>query len=198
MRRRRVRWSTFFLSTFKLGPYPKDLLLSQRTRHILSFEVEDNIVKGIEMDQLTKRSIDWSICYRCKKEQLCWCKFFQKTLQSKVRQMFYDKLSSRNWKARNQLSEVLWYHCLLWTYVTHTENQRSDKTRKVIESKFRLLRKWPEGTWNFSHWRRTSVSPICGAGLVFPLLPSDILASANIGSIFSFVIVVDVLQKYME
>lgn len=98
-------------------------------------------------------------------------------------------------KVCDKIFGALGYHYLLLRYVTHMEEQRCAKTRLVIVAKSKHLFKLHDGTLNFSHWMRTSVSQLVRACLESSLLFHDNPASTDVLSMFGHVIAVDVLYE---
>lgn len=66
-----------------------------------------------------------------------------------------------------------------------------------MEAKSKLLFKRPDGTWDFSHCRRTSVSQLYRAGLESMHLCYDIPTSAEVCFILGHVIAINLLREYI-
>lgn len=114
-----------------------------------------------------------------------------------IHQVLSDELRNRNKKACYKLFGTPGYFCLLSRYVAHSEEERSAKRREIIEEKSKLLRKWDNGIWDYSHRRRTSIFQLCQAGIDLSFLSNEFPTSTDVLSIFGHVVAVNVLQKYV-
>lgn len=101
-------------------------------------------------------------------------------------------------KSANKNFSALRYHCQLLRYVTFTEDQKSTKTKEVMDAKSKVLPLQSNGTWEFSHCSRTSIAQICQAGLEFSVLSDVIPASTDVRFIFGDKIAVDLIHDFIS
>lgn len=183
-----------FLSSQESAVSSKLLFIFQ-TFYTPSLETEETFLKCYET--VEKGAMSWRLCYRCIMKQMCWCNFFRKS-----RSQRYGRFSKMSWVSNRKKHVICfsahWDNISCCLDTSHIRGkQKSPKAMEGMEAKVYLLLEWTDETWDFSHWRCTSVFQICRAGLESLVLFHNIPASTSVLSFFSHVIEIDVLHEYM-
>lgn len=191
MQRWRVRENIAFLgSQDSFVPRWLSLFYEQ---FILRYLKREKSLKSIVRVQLRKKR--WADFFDTDAEK---SKFASKRFSKKICNERFARLIQMSWVVEKDTLVLSVWHVWILLHSVEIHRTYRGKRRKVMEEKSKLLQKLPDETWDFNHWKRTSISQVCRADLEFLLHFHHIPASTDVYCSFGHVISIDVINEYMR
>lgn len=123
---------------------------------------------------------------------------FDRKTCMKVRQVTSEKLSSRRRKACDHLFKELGYHCLLSSYVAHSEEKMVSKRSEVLEAWSKLLKRRNEGHISTINWITADDTNLYKQDMESSVRICNSEAAEDYLQLFSRDIAIQVLHKFMS